>query len=105
MPKSKIHNFIINTILNKTLTRKEGRYDANPAVSLLQLNTQNMLMNLWVSRLFTASSYRYTSMTCYGVLSDVFTLMNLHMCQAMCIWRNCREHWLSWEADGYSASL
>jgi hypothetical protein len=33
----KNYSFSINTILNTTLTRKEGCYDAKPVVSLLQL--------------------------------------------------------------------
>jgi len=69
----KNQNFSIKTILNTTLTRKEGCYDANPVVSLLQLRTQHMLMNLCVGRISTASRYRYTSLCCYGVVSDVFT--------------------------------
>jgi len=68
MPRNKNHNFSINAILYTTLTRKEGCYDANPVVSLLQPNTQHMLMNLCVGRLSTAPRYRYNSLCCCDVL-------------------------------------
>jgi hypothetical protein len=101
----KYHNLNINTILNTTLTRKEGCYDANPVVSLLQLNTQHTSINLCVGRLSTPPRYRYTSLCCYDVLNDVFTPIKQHTCQVMCTVRNCKGHRLPWEDDGYSADL
>lgn len=66
MPKSKAHNLNINIIPNPTPVCKTGCYNGNPVPSLLQLNTQRMLMNLCVGCQHHADRYPFVT-TCVAM--------------------------------------